>query len=114
MKKVTIQKANASLAKYATTLQGEPLVVTAGGRPIAALVPVEGVDLESLAVGTNPDFIELIERSRRQFRNRRSTSLSDLRKELSIPMPSADKRQPGTRKSKMSRKPRGATNDSKV
>jgi hypothetical protein len=34
------------------------------GRPVAALVPISGVDFESLSLSTNPDFISLIERSR--------------------------------------------------
>jgi prevent-host-death family protein len=97
MKKLNIQKATASLAEYVKTLDGEPLVVTAGGKPIAALVPVEGMDLEALAVGTNPDFIELIERSRRQFSNGNSISSDNLRYELSIPMPTDLKSRRGLR-----------------
>jgi len=31
---------------------------------MAALVPIEEVDLESLSLGTNPDFLALIEQSR--------------------------------------------------
>ncbi len=114
MKKLTIQKATAALAVYAQNLKGEPLVVTDGGKPIAALVPVEGIDLESLAVATNPDFVELIERSRRQFRNGRSTPLRDVREQLSIPMPSEYKGPGNTRNRKKARKPRGARNASKV
>jgi len=68
MRKVSTRQATGSLAQYARELNGAPLLITEAGRPIAALVPVCGVDLETLAVGTNPDFLDLIEQSRRRER----------------------------------------------
>ena len=34
------------------------------GQPVAALVPIENLDLETVGLRTNPKFIELIECSR--------------------------------------------------
>lgn len=56
--------ATASLAKYATDIGSRPLVITGHGRPVAALVPTENADTETVALSTNHDFLDLIERSR--------------------------------------------------
>lgn len=64
MKTLDIAKAVGSLAEYARAAGEEPVVLTDQGRPIAVLVPVRGADLESLALGTHPQFVALIERSR--------------------------------------------------
>jgi antitoxin (DNA-binding transcriptional repressor) of toxin-antitoxin stability system len=65
LKKIALDKATTTLADAVVSLDGKALVVTLKGKPIAALVPVEGLDWESLTVGTSPDFLDLIERSRR-------------------------------------------------
>ena len=64
MKFVDIAEATATLAEYTRDVQSAPVVVTVGGKPVAALVPVDHVDIESLSLGTNPDFLAIIERSR--------------------------------------------------
>ncbi|MFN7971249.1 MAG: type II toxin-antitoxin system Phd/YefM family antitoxin [Acidobacteriota bacterium] len=68
MKTLAIEKARRSLSRYAraTHDDSEPLVVTDGGTPIAALVPLDGVDVESLSLGSNPEFIRLIEHARKR------------------------------------------------
>lgn len=83
MKKLKITEATAPLADYARDLQG-PLVVTAHGRPIAALVPIEDMDMETLAVGTSPVFIEIIERSRRRLETEGGISSAEMRRRLGI------------------------------
>jgi antitoxin (DNA-binding transcriptional repressor) of toxin-antitoxin stability system len=65
MKTITMMKAAGSLADYARDLRG-PLIITNHGRPVAALVPIEELDLETLAVGTSPKFLDIIEKSRRR------------------------------------------------
>jgi prevent-host-death family protein len=65
MKTITMTQATGSLADYARDLHG-PLIVTNHGRPVAALVPIEELDLETLAVGTSPKFLDIIEKSRRR------------------------------------------------
>lgn len=64
MKTIELVNATAPLLEYARGLGEEPLVLTEGGRPVAALVPMEDSDLETLALSTNPQFLSLIERSR--------------------------------------------------
>ncbi len=67
MRKLKMSEATASLAEYTRDLKQGPLVVTVNGKPVAALVPIEGMDWESLCVGTSPIFLDIIERSRRRF-----------------------------------------------
>lgn len=87
MKKLKLSEATASLAEYTRALNEGPLVVTAHGKPIAALVPIEGVDLETLAVGTNPQFLDLIERSQRRMEAEGGISSEEMHHRLGIPLP---------------------------
>ena len=66
MKTLEIADATGPLATYARKLRRRPLIVTRRGRPMMALVPLENVDLETLSLGSDPDFIALIESSRRR------------------------------------------------
>ncbi len=50
--------------EYAANIASGPVVVTNQGQPMAVLVAIDGADLESISLGTNPEFIDLIERSR--------------------------------------------------
>ncbi len=64
MKTVELAEATATLAEYVEEAGGETVVVTREGYPLAAVVPVEGYDLETLSLSTNPDFLQIIEHSR--------------------------------------------------
>jgi hypothetical protein len=64
MKMVEIDQATAPLAEYARDLENEPVILTRGGDPVAALMSLENVDWESVSLSTNPKFIALIERIR--------------------------------------------------
>ena len=66
MKIIDKTEATATLAEYAAEIKNGPVIVTSEGRPVAALVPVENADLETVSLSTNPEFIELINRSRRR------------------------------------------------
>ena len=85
MKKIMLAKATASLADFARALQGEMLVLTQAGRPVAALVPIQGMDLESLAVGTSPAFLDIIQRSRHRYEQEGGISLEQVRARLGVP-----------------------------
>jgi len=64
MKVIEKADATATLAEYAAEIESGPVIVTSEGRPVAALVPIENTDLETVSLSTNRDFLELIERSR--------------------------------------------------
>ena len=84
MKIVEIAEANATLAEYTSDLTEEPVIVTKNGQPIAALVTLENVDLETISLSTNPKFIELIERSRSRRRTEGGISSQEMRRRLGL------------------------------
>ena len=65
MKVIRIEEARRSLAHYAAESE-EAVVVTSGGKPVAALMPLEDADMETISLSTNPTFIRMIERSRKR------------------------------------------------
>ena len=67
MKTLELSNATAPLAEYAQAVDREPIILTVGGKPVAALVAIEDADLESVTVATDPKFLALIERSRARF-----------------------------------------------
>ena len=64
MKVIDTRDATATLAEYATQIGNGPVIVTSEGRPVAALVPIENADLETVSLSTNREFLALIDRSR--------------------------------------------------
>jgi antitoxin (DNA-binding transcriptional repressor) of toxin-antitoxin stability system len=84
MKKIELTQATNSLAQYARELKKEPLVLTEGGHVIAALLPFDDADLESLALNLSPNFNAIIERAREEYRDGASLSAEDVRRELGI------------------------------
>ena len=84
MKTLEIAEANATLAEYTSNLTSEPIIITSNGEPIAALVTLENVDLETISLSTNPKFMALIERSRARLRSEGGISSTEMRRRLGL------------------------------
>ncbi|MBC6478420.1 MAG: hypothetical protein GDA56_12220 [Hormoscilla sp. GM7CHS1pb] len=82
MRKVEISEAEAPWAEYVQ--DREPIVLIRDGQPVAAVVPIEGIDLETLMVSMNPNFIDIIERSRQSQKEHGRIFLEEVRQELGI------------------------------
>jgi len=95
MKTLEIADATGALATYARKLRRRPLIVTRRGRPMMALVPLENVDLETLSLSSNPDFIALIESSRARYPPGTGIPLEIVRRRLGVGGPPRAKK--GTR-----------------
>jgi prevent-host-death family protein len=80
MKVVEKADATATLAEYTDQVGSGPVIVTNQGLPVAALVPLENADLETVALSTNPQFIALIERSRARVRAEGGISSEEMRR----------------------------------
>ena len=80
MKVIERTDATASLAEYAAEIGNDPLVVTSHGQPVAALVPIENADMETVALSTNREFLDLIERSRARARAEGGISSEEMRR----------------------------------
>ena len=85
MKMVEVKQATAPLRDYARDAQKEPVIVTEHGRPIAALMPVTNADSETVGLSTNPQFLQLIERSRRRQDTEGGISSAEMRRRLGTP-----------------------------
>ena len=79
MKVVDRHEATRTLADYASQVQSGAVVVTDQGRPVAALVPIENADLETVSLSTNRRFLDLIERSRSRVRDEGGVSAEEMR-----------------------------------
>jgi len=63
-----LKKATKSLTHYARRAKNGPVIVTVGGKPLAAIVALKNTDLETVSLSNNPKFLALIERSRSRGR----------------------------------------------
>jgi antitoxin (DNA-binding transcriptional repressor) of toxin-antitoxin stability system len=84
MKNIEVTQANDSLGQSVRSLAGEPLLVTEGGVPIAALVPIDEFDLEPLALGRDPRVMAILEEAREQCRQGLGFSSEAVRRELGL------------------------------
>ena len=84
MKSIDISEANASLREFARNLSQEPLLVTESGRTVAALLPIEDDDVDTLSLASNPHFLSILEKAREQRRAGQSLSSEDVRRELGL------------------------------
>ena len=84
MKTLDVSKATAPLSQYARALDQEPLVLTDGDQPIAALMPIEDADLETIALGSNPKFLALLEQARAQRRAGAGLTTEEVRTKLGL------------------------------
>jgi antitoxin (DNA-binding transcriptional repressor) of toxin-antitoxin stability system len=76
MKVVGLQEAN--LEECVRQAQGERVVLTRSGKPVALLVDVQGLDLQQIELGQSDEFWKLI----RDRRGQKTMSRADLEKRL--------------------------------
>lgn len=79
MKVVEKSDATATLAENMADIASGAVIVTNERRPVAALVPIENADLETVSLSTNREFLELIERSRNRTRSEGGVSPNEMR-----------------------------------
>ncbi|MBW4497043.1 MAG: type II toxin-antitoxin system Phd/YefM family antitoxin [Oscillatoria princeps RMCB-10] len=76
MKTVEITEIASLLEGYESTQQ--PLILTRNGQPVAALVPIESIDLETFSLSLNPQFIKIIEESRKSQKEEGRIFIEDI------------------------------------
>lgn len=92
MKTVDMKQATAPLADYARDVEKEPVIVMEHGRPVAALMAIENADRETVTLSTNPQFLALIERSRRRHDTEGGISTEEMRRRLRVGRPDAHRK----------------------
>ena len=82
MKTVELTEASAHLSEYARSLGEEPLILTSDNKPAAALVSLQNVDEESIALSTSPEFLRVIRAARDEVRRGEVVSLDEMKREM--------------------------------
>ncbi len=82
MKTMEMPSSNRQLRKMVHEAQGEPILLVSDGRPLAALVGVEDMDVESLSLGTNPKFLRILRRSFSELKRGKKLSLVEMRRRV--------------------------------
>ncbi len=77
-----ITEATKPLAEYAQKADLGPIVITADGQPLAVIIDAEAIDLEALSLSTNPQFLNLIEKSRKHQEKEGGISSDEMRRLL--------------------------------
>ena len=80
MKLVEKADATRTLADYAAEIENGPVVVMDHGQPVAALVPIENADVETVSLSSNRQFLELIARSRARVLSEGGVSSEEMRR----------------------------------
>jgi antitoxin (DNA-binding transcriptional repressor) of toxin-antitoxin stability system len=78
VKTIKLSRASRPLAEYAAELAKEIVLLTDHNKPVAAIVPLKGVDRESIALSAHPAFLRIIARSRAEFRRGHTLSLAEM------------------------------------
>ena len=82
MKTVELTKAKSSLEEYTKDAKKAPVVVTDEGKPIAVLVRIRNADLETVSLSNNPQFLDLIQRSRTRYKSEGGIPAAEMRQRL--------------------------------
>ena len=84
MKILELGQATASLAEYARAAKSEPVILTEQGNPVAAILAIEDVDVEALSLGSNPQFLAIIERARARLAAEGGIPSEEMRRRLGL------------------------------
>jgi prevent-host-death family protein len=84
MKRIDLKDASAPLSEYALKLTDEPLVLTQNGEPLAAVISLKTSDWETVSLGANADFINLLKESSERLRREGGISTTEMRKRLGL------------------------------
>lgn len=84
MKVVPVEGATLTLPQLEELVKNGPVILTRNGQPLLAVNDVSGSDWESVALASNPQFLAIIEESRRSYRDEGGIPLDDLRRELGL------------------------------
>jgi hypothetical protein len=84
MKLVPVEGNKKSIAELAQMAKAGPIILTRRGKPMAAIKDLSGKDWESLSLANNPQFMAIIESSRRSYRLKGGIGIDQVRKELGL------------------------------
>lgn len=94
MKAIALEDNALTVMQLAEMARKQPVILTRKGKPVVAVKDLSGADWESLSLANNPRFIELIEESRRSYREEGGVGLEEARKRLGLKSKPPKRRQP--------------------
>jgi|SRR5262249_30281994 len=83
MRMVGVREAQAQLSGLVSRSQKERIILTRHGKPVAVISGVEGMDVEDVLLGQDPDFAKLIASRRRS--KKPLLSLGEVKARLGLP-----------------------------
>ncbi len=84
MKMVAVEDTAMTAEELARMAEKEPVILTRNGEPLVAVKDVSSSDWETVSLANNPQFIAIIEASRRSYREKGGSPLAQVRKELGL------------------------------
>jgi antitoxin (DNA-binding transcriptional repressor) of toxin-antitoxin stability system len=82
MKTMEIPSGQKQLREAVRLGEEETIVLTRRGKPVAAVIPMRGVDAETLRLGTSQKFLTILRRSFRQLDRGRTISLAEMKRRI--------------------------------
>jgi hypothetical protein len=82
MKTIELSTALKPFLEYAPEFGVQPVVLTLNQQPMAVVVSLKQTDTEPFALSMNPEFIEIIEKARGEFRAGKKLSLEEMKQEV--------------------------------
>ena len=80
MKQIELTEATRPLAEYVKEMDGQSVMIMYKGVALAALVPMDNADYETVSLRTNPEFMAMLERSSARGRKEGGMSTEEMRK----------------------------------
>ena len=84
MKEIPLEATTLTVSELVELAKGGDVILTRDGRPVTSVRDVSGSDGESPSLAENPQFMAIIERSRRSIREEGGVGIEELRRELGL------------------------------
>ena len=84
MKTIELTADSRDLAEVADEAGGELVLLTRNRKPFMAMVPVDGLDEETISLSYNPTFLAVIEKAREEARRGETFSLDEIKTEFGL------------------------------
>ncbi len=84
MKRVELADAAELIAEYAQERVAAPVILINHGTPVAVVIPLQGMDWETVAVSTSPTFRAIMERARARRKAEGGISHDELLRRLGM------------------------------
>ena len=84
MKTLELTQATATLVDYVQNMGPETHILSIDGQPVAALMPLENLDMETISLSTNPEFLAILAESRASLKAEGGIPLAEVKQRLGL------------------------------